>query len=346
MNDTHPERPEATQYGREAALRIEQEAAAWRATTRNMADPPLATREQIPVLDLSDCVAGREGALEAFAESLRGAAFGVGFYLLKGHGVPLELEAAIHEQAARFQALPEAIKQKYAQNEHGVGYVPLNVRRQPRREKGNMCECIYFKRELGPRNITWDKNLWPEELGPEFRTAVVNYLEALEGLAKRLLPAYARLLEVPDDFFDAAFDGGLLRSRLAHYPPVELEENQYGVAPHVDTTFLTILSRREDVPGLRVATVGDEWVTVPNLEGHFTVNSGELLKSWTNDRVASTRHYANTSDTPRYSIPFFWHPRADYIMDCRAFPSCTNEDNPPRYPPFDYLGSQGPAQGE
>jgi isopenicillin N synthase-like dioxygenase len=336
----------ATNYGQKLALQIEQEAADWRVSTWDIDNPPLATEEQVPILDLSDCIEGRDGALDAFVEKLRIAAFGTGFYLLKGHGVPTDLEAAAHKQGIRFKELAEQTKLHYAQNANGVGYVPLNVRRQPRREKGNMCECIYFKRELGSRDITWDKNQWPVELGREFRDTLVEYWEAMERLAKRLLPAYARLLGVKDNFFDDAFEGGLLRSRLGYYPLVPLEDNQYGVSPHVDTTFLTILSRFEQIPGLRACTVDGHWLTIPNIEGHFAVNAGQLLKQWTNDRVVATRHYANASGEARYAIPFFWHPRADYVMDPADFPSCVNEENPSKYPPFSYLSSQGPAQGE
>ncbi|HIM69969.1 MAG TPA: isopenicillin N synthase family oxygenase [Gammaproteobacteria bacterium] len=337
---------EPSEYGKQSALRIEAEAASWRQTTQRMMAPPLATPEQVPILDLSDVRAGREGALQDFTEKLRTSAFETGFFLLKGHGVPPELEDAVHYQGSRFKDLSEEIKMCYGQNANGVGYVPRNIRRQPRRSKGNMCECIYFKREYGPRDIGWDKNLWPIELGPEFRETVIEYLESMERMAKLLLPAYAALFEVAPDFFAPAFDGGLIRSRLAYYPHVELEEDQFGVSPHVDTTFLTILSRRESTPGLCAATVDDQWVTIPNLPGHFTVNTGELLKSWSNNKIVSTRHYANAVASERYSIPFFWHPRADYVMDCRSFPIFCNDRDPPQYPPFNYLESQGPAQGE
>lgn len=331
-----------TAFALATAERIEREAEAWRVTTQGMADPPPATREQIPVLDMALL---NDGRVAEFVDTLRTAAYSTGFFLLAGHGVPLELEEEIHRQTRRFHALAEEAKLQYSQDSNGVGYVPLNVRRQPRREKGNMCECVYFKREHGPRDITWDMNQWPDELGPGFRTTVITYLEALEGVGKRLLPAYELLLGLPGGFFAEAFDGGLIRSRLAHYPEVELEDNQFGVAPHVDTTFLTILSRREDTPGLRVCTLDDEWLTVPNLEGHFTVNSGELLKMWTNDRVSSTRHYANAVGSSRQSIPFFWHPRADYVMDCRDIPAPSGAPAG-KYPPFSYLQSQGLAQGE
>jgi isopenicillin N synthase-like dioxygenase len=75
------------------------------------------------------------------------------------------------------------------------------------------------------------------------------------------------------------------------------------------------------------------------------VNSGELLRQWSNDRFLSTRHFANnTSGESRYSVPFFFNANADYPMEC--LPSCHGPGNPPRYPTISYKESQAVVQGE
>jgi len=81
------------------------------------------------------------------------------------------------------------------------------------------------------------------------------------------------------------------------------------------------------------------------VENAFVVNSGELLKQWTNDRFLSVRHFANVrGDQDRYSIPFFFNANADYPMEC--VPTCCSADNPPRYPAISYNESQAVVQGE
>ena len=75
------------------------------------------------------------------------------------------------------------------------------------------------------------------------------------------------------------------------------------------------------------------------------MNSGELLKQWTNDRYLSVRHFAGVAgDRSRYSIPFFFNAAADYTMTC--VPTCCSDDNPARYPPISYNQSQAIVQGE
>jgi isopenicillin N synthase-like dioxygenase len=118
----------------------------------------------------------------------------------------------------------------------------------------------------------------------------------------------------------------------------------YGIPPHVDTTFFTLLL--QDSPGLTIySTPRDAWVNADVIDGAYVVNTGELLRQWTNDRFLSVRHFANNGrDTSRYSIPFFFNANADYPMQC--IPTCCGPDNPPRYPPVSYLESQAVVQGE
>ena len=84
---------------------------------------------------------------------------------------------------------------------------------------------------------------------------------------------------------------------------------------------------------------------MPVVPGALVVNTGELLRQWSNDRFLSTRHFANNaSDADRYSVPFFFNATADFPMAC--LPSCHGPDNPPKYPTISYLQSQGVTQGE
>ena len=43
-------------------------------------------------------------------------------------------------------------------------------------------------------------------------------------------------LDLPPDWFDAAFAESQFSFRLSHYPPVAAEPNQFGIAPHTDAT--------------------------------------------------------------------------------------------------------------
>ena len=226
----------------------------------------------------------------------------------------------------------------------GIGYLPLGERRLPRRSKGNLNEALLFKQD---RSLRLADNPWPSEtVAPGLRTAVEEYAATVERIALGLLPIYARALDLAADWFDDAFRSPFYRLRITRYPPVrDAEVDQFGIAPHVDTTFFTLLAQQG--PGLVI--FGEQrgrWLRVPDVPGALVVNTGELLKQWSNDRFLSVKHFVAPHAGPRdrYAIPFFFNATADHRMVC--LPTCQGPDNPPRYPAISYLESQAAAQRE
>lgn len=304
----------------------------------------------IPVIDLHEYFSNPQPQnLERVARQLRTACESVGFFSIVGHQVEPAQVSDMFDKARRFHALPLAQKQAIAMDRPGwpvggMGYLPVSHRKLPARDKGNLNEAFIVKCD---HKLTMDDNQWPEEQSlPGFRRTVETYAAQLETLGKRLLPVFATALEMAPDFFDAAFVQPLYRLRMTHYPVLrDLPEDEFGIAPHVDTTFCTILA--QDRPGLSIfSEPRQQWIRAPLLEDAFIVNTGELLRSWSNDRFISVKHFANnnTGTESRYSIPFFLNANSDYRMTC--IPSCCGPDNPARYPPISYNESQAVVQGE
>lgn len=340
---------------KEAALRSE--ADGWDTSAPVDADPG-----DIPTVDVGPWFASGSAAdLEAAATVLRDACERVGFHQLVGHGIATTAIDDAFDTARRFHALALDTKQTVLMDrpDHplkGVGYLPVGERKLPRRAVGNRNEAFLLK---GDRGVGLDQNQWPAEAAaPGFRADVERYAGAVTALARRLLPVYAVALDLDPDFFDEGFRHPFWRLRMTHYPPddpsvdaaldiedgADEDQRGYGIAPHVDTTFFTLLL--QDSPGLTIYSAErDRWINVPVVPGAFVVNSGELLRQWSNDRFLSTRHFADGDGSrSRYSIPLFYNATADYPMTC--LPSCWDEDNPPRYPPVSYRESQAAVQGE
>jgi isopenicillin N synthase-like dioxygenase len=307
----------------------------------------------IPVIDLEDYLSSdSEQALQAVADQLLHACTRVGFYCLTGHGItPQQIDNAF-TQARRLLNLPLKTRMSLKMDRPGwpvggVGYLPFDNRKLPARNKGNANEAFIIKRELGPRNVSLDKNQWPREADlPGFRQQVENYATAVEDLALKLLPVYATALGMDRNFFSAGFKSPIYRLRMTKYAPVAQDEvGSFGIAPHVDSTFITILAQDSD--GLVIYSEQRKcWIKAPLVENAFIVNTGELLKQWSNDYFISVKHFANNnaSEQPRYSIPFFFNATADYPMEC--IPSCCSDTRPAKYPPLSYLESQSVVQGE
>ena len=301
----------------------------------------------IPVIDIGDYLTGRPGALQATARQVHDALTTVGFFVLTGHDVPLPLIECTFAEARRFHAMPMATKLALKLNEHTNGYMVMGryaVRTSDlnNNDKGDLNEAFFVKRErpaddplLASGRRFVGPNLWPaEEELPGFRANVLEYVDTMDRFARRFLPAIAVALDLPANWFEEAFEDSQFTVRLSHYPPVAAEPNQFGIAPHTDSNFMTFLAQTE-VPGLQVRMPGGDWLDVPYIPGSFAVNSGDMLRRWSNACFKSTPHRALPPvGRERHAIPFFLGPRFDQRIEC--LPTCTGPGNPPRWEPITY----------
>jgi isopenicillin N synthase-like dioxygenase len=285
----------------------------------------------IPLIDLAPYFAGEPGALEATAADLRHICETVGFLYIKNHGVPSELMAATFDMAERFHAQALEDKMAIGMNDQMQGYLPYKSSTARANglvavRKPNENEAFFINPERDP---TQQSNRWPAAI-PEFREITLQYFAAVEALALRMLPLYALALDLPADYFETRCTASLSSLRLTHYPSVAYGSDEYGIAPHTDSTFMTLLAQNP-VPGLQIRTQAGEWIDAPVIPDTFVVNTGDVLNRWTNGRFLSTPHRAfNKLPKPRYAIPFFFHPNPETLIEC--LPSCRHTDQQPRFP--------------
>ena len=299
----------------------------------------------IPIIDLGRYMAGAPGALDAVAAELRAALEGIGFFIVVNHGVSRDLIGSAFAEARRFHAQPYGAKIALRLNEHNNGYMAMGryavwTSEVNANDKPDLNEAFFVKRERPPDHPLRRSgrrfvgaNQWPDTL-PGFRDTVLSYTAALDALGRRLLPACAVGLDLSPEHFDAAFAESQFVFRLSHYPAVEAEPNQFGIAPHTDNNFLSFLAQTE-IPGLQVRTPSGDWLDVPYVPGSFAVNAGDMMHRWTNGRFKSTPHRALPPvGRDRYAIPFFLGPHVDTVIAC--LPTCQGPENPARFSPITY----------
>lgn len=294
--------------------------------------------ETIPIIDLGPFLAEEPGAVHTTANEMRDALERIGFFFIINHGIPKSLRDRLVEATARFYDLPLEQKMALKVNEEGNGYVPTRgelLKTSPYHtgtRKPDVSECYLLQRDWGPsRRPT--QNQWPENENG-FRTTVMEFFEAAEDLSIRMLPLYALALDLEPDFFDDKFPKcqGLNFLRVARMPPDRLDEDEFNVGPHTDSSFMTLLAT-SDQPGLEILSQSGRWLKMPLIPDAFVINSGDMLTRWSNGRVLSTPHRViNASDTYRYSIPFFLHPTPETVIEC--LPTCCGPDKPAKEPPI------------
>ena len=134
------------------------------------------------------------------------------------------------------------------------------------------------------------------------------------------------------------------KETVGEYHAAAIGNRQYGIAPHTDNSMMTCLAQA-NIPGLAVRMPSGHWRLVEIIPGTLLVNTGNVLVRWTNDQFLSTKHRViNTHTADRYSIPVFFGPNADAMIE--VVPTCQGPSNPPRYEPVTYRASRKWYYGE
>lgn len=299
----------------------------------------------VPIIDIGPLLAGSPARRATAARAIGAACETIGFFYVVNHGVPPATVAGAFAAADRFFALPveERLKIKLGSSERG--YRPLGEV-QHSGQYADLKESFDLGVDLSPDHpaIKAGKplhaaNRWPALAG--FRAPVEAYFASVCGLGYRLLEAFAIALDLPADFFQLLTKPQPLASmRLLRYPPMPADAptGQWGAAAHTDYGVMTILAQ-DTTGGLELKPRDADWIPAPCLADAFIVNVGDLMAVWTNDRYKSMPHrVVNRSRGHRFSIPVFYHPNFDTVVEC--LPSCRSTANPPKYAPTkvgDYL---------
>jgi isopenicillin N synthase-like dioxygenase len=306
----------------------------------------------VPIIDIAPCWSGSEASKRAVAHQIDAACRDIGFLIISGHGVPLDLIASVDEVSQAFFDLPLEEKMRVVRSAPDVtrGYIPIEgesvARSRGEYAPGDLNESFM----IGPVDVGQDDyyvnpaagkhfapNLWPER--PDtLRQVYATYFRTLSDLARTLMRLFAVALDQPETFFDDKIDGHISRLRARNYPPpaVPPQPGQLRAGVHSAYGSLTILKTEDKPGGLQACNKAGEWVDVPVVPDCFVVNLGELMARWTNDHWVSTLHRVVNPpqdlavESRRQSLVFFHNPNYDAVIEC--IPSCQSADHPPPYP--------------
>jgi isopenicillin N synthase-like dioxygenase len=297
--------------------------------------------DRIPSLDLADFTGGDPGKKQKFVLDLGAAYHNIGFAAIRNHYLSDDLSARLYAVIKKFFTLEDDTKKKYEIPELAGqrGYVAKGKEHAKGRNTGDLKEFYHVGQEVldqDPIKKEYPANIWPGEL-PEFREIALGVFRQLEKTGVQMLRAIALYLKLSENYFDAKVKHGNSILRPIHYFPIE---NPDGVPPdavraaeHGDINLITLLMGAS-AGGLQVLRRDGIWIPITALPDQLVVNVGDMLERLTNMKLKSTVHRVVNPpralmNTPRYSIPFFMHPRSE--MSLAALPGCVDAEHPKRW---------------
>ncbi|CAN6552834.1 unnamed protein product [Malus baccata var. baccata] len=144
-----------------------------------------------------------------------------------------------------------------------------------------------------------------------------QFATTVSSLALKLAEILAEKLGHKSTFFLENCLPSTCYLRMNRYPPCPIPSEVFGLMPHTDSDFLTIL-HQDQVGGLQLIK-DDRWIAVkPNPEA-LIINIGDLFQAWSNNVYKSVQHRVVTNlQVERFSTAYFLCPSYDtVIQSCR-----------------------------
>ena len=292
----------------------------------------------IPVVNLADFTSNDAGLKQSFVARLGKAFEETGFVAVKNHSIPDTLIADLYDHVEQFFVLPTNIKETY--EIPGLagqrGYTSFGREHAKGFDAPDLKEFFQFGQEVedgDPIKSEYPANITVREV-PAFTPTLLKAYRAFEQSGNALLQAIALYLGLDEHYFDAFVHNGNSILRAIYYPPIIHEpKSAIRAEQHEDINLITLLVGAS-ADGLEILNMQDQWVPVTSLPEQIVVNVGDMLQRLTNNRLRSTTHRVVNPprekwSTPRYSIPYFLHPKSEMSLAC--LDSCIDEHHPKAY---------------
>ncbi|KAH7675681.1 gibberellin 2-oxidase protein [Dioscorea alata] len=250
---------------------------------------------QLPVIDLE--LLNTENA-EFCKTDIAAAAADWGFFQVVNHGIPSDLLDRIQsEQVKLFQQPFDKKSLEFSANSYRWGSPAATSVHQ----------------------LSWSEayHIPLNQSHLPFKQIARETIEELAALLSRLASLLAGILAERlgrnAAYLEEKCTNETCYMRLNHYPQCPIPSNLFGLVPHTDSDFLTILVQ-DQVGGLELMKFG-KWIPVKPNPDALVVNIGDLFQAWSNGVYKSVEHRVVSSPHhERYSVAFFLCPSYDTII--------------------------------
>ncbi|CAJ1956786.1 unnamed protein product [Sphenostylis stenocarpa] len=265
---------------------------------------------ELPLIDLSRLSLDHVEREECM-EEIRGGARTWGFFQVVNHGVSQELLQNLrHEQMEVFRN-PFSTKS-------GENFLNLPARSY---RWGNRSA-----RDLS--QISWSEAFHMflpdiariEDQHQSLRSSIEAFASAVAPLAESLVQILAQKLNIKISYFQENCSANTSFLRLNRYPRCPFHSRVFGLLPHTDSSFLTVVNQ-DQIGGLQLMKDG-KWVSVKPNPQALVVNIGDLFQAVSNGMYRSAKHrVVGAEKVERFSVAYFYNPRKDAVIESHMMPA-------------------------
>jgi len=282
----------------------------------------------IPIIDISPLLnpltsTEKQQTVDKITDALANS----GFFYIINHGISLEEQKQILNEAKKFFALPLEQKKKIERasieitSSTRTGYEAIGVQSEDDSNPHLIDQKEALDIFVGDLHHPMNKSNKLND-GPltGFQDRLPKFQHQLFIIGDALLRAFSVAMGQPEDFFATWYKEPSSSFRFLRYPPTpEISDGNFiGCGAHSDYGVLTILMQ-DDIGGLQV-DYNNKWIDAVPIPGSFVINVGDCVEFMSNGALKAARHFViNKSHVQeRFAVALFHAPAWEmplYILD-------------------------------
>ncbi|KAG9454180.1 hypothetical protein H6P81_007084 [Aristolochia fimbriata] len=272
-----------------------------------------AVAENLPLIDLGRLEkvgCEREECKREIVEASKGW----GFFQVKNHGISKELLERISVEQTKVFRQPFEKKQNKKLSAFSPDSYRWGAPTATSLQQLSWSEAFHIPlaADHGHTTVHNDEH--------SLRWTIEEFAEAVSNLAQRLARILGEEAGEKSSYFADNCSSRTCYLRLNRYPPCPISSKVFGLMPHTDSDFLTILYQ-DQVGGLQLLRDG-RWITVKPIQDALIVNIGDLFQAWSNGAYKSVEHRVMTnSKVERFSVAYFMCPSHETVIESFQQPS-------------------------
>ena len=292
--------------------------------------------------------------LVAVGEKLYDALRTCGFAYLKNSGISKEDVASVNDVTEEFFSAPLEQKMKYVGRGIENGYIMLQA------DNVDPSQPHDYKEGYIVMNKTLDnpQTTWPTDISKNFPVAIKNLMIRCRELTLRILKALGAGMKLVDSDYFVKCHSGLIGKDENHtamranfYPPLprDMAVDHIRLGRHSDYGSITLLFQ-DSIGGLQIESPHGEFIDAVPIEDTVLINGGDMLQSWSRNKLKSTKHRVVNPKDPekrkqiRQSFAYFVQPNDHVLVDEElVYQGCpvvrnTGDADTPKVTAIEYLG--------
>ncbi|KAL7142775.1 hypothetical protein ABFS83_08G146600 [Erythranthe nasuta] len=136
----------------------------------------------------------------------------------------------------------------------------------------------------------------------------------VSDLSQKLVDILAEEMGEKSCFFKETCLPSTCYLRLNRYPPCPIYPQMFGIMPHTDSDFITVL-HQDHIGGLQLVRDGKWFAVKPNPDA-LIINIGDLFQAWSNNVYKSVEHRVVANPlNERFSAAYFFCPSYDTVIE-------------------------------